>query len=96
MEEEEKDVEEEDVELHKGALYKEVKPGFYEPRDQTGFGLYVESRCKWGWACVHETWAIIFDHVTKKWPNSTCTLHTLQKGNSCLEVTVTRRDGRSK
>ena len=35
---------------------------------------------------------MIMDHVTKKWPGSTCSLHVKHEGNSCLEVTMIRND----
>jgi hypothetical protein len=39
---------------------------------------------------------IIMDHVTKRWPGSTCSLHVKHEGESCLEVTMIRDDMKEK
>lgn len=38
--------------------------------------------------CVHETWGIVFDHVTKRWPGAYCSLNVLNEGDSCFEISI--------
>jgi len=73
---------------------KEVDHGLYggDERDMTEFLLQIVLRGKWGWVCVHETWAIVMDHVTKKWPGSTCSLHVKHQGESCFEILMIKND----